>query len=473
MSDGASVAPIKAPPVADPLLGRTIGGRFKITGVIARGGMGKVYRAEQAPLGRVCALKVLNPMYSGSRDPGFHKRFLLEASVVARLSHPNTVTVFDYGKTDDGIYFMAMEYLEGKTLHRAIRQVTFMPEDRAAHIARQICRAVREAHDLGVIHRDLKPANIYLAEHGDETDFVKVLDFGLVKQVAGQGRGEELTQTGLFMGSPKYMAPEQIRGEWVDRRIDVYALGVILYEMVTGKVPFEGPSGAHTLMAHVNDAPPPIRERNPNAVVSPALEETIARCLAKKPDQRFASMDELLASLKAIPPPSARDSGLQVIAKGRVSPVPSGVAFTTVTSPVSRRTRSVRLLAGIASGLALVAGGVAGFALWRSSDAAAARVATPAADEAEVALPVPAVTVAPMSARANVVVKLRITTDPDGAIVKENGIPLCSSTPCDVLYADADPNRVHDLTVSLPGYHAERKGVRLADSPIVIRLSPK
>src|ERR1700722_3379276 len=235
MSDGASAAPTKAPPMADPLIGRTIGGRFKIIGVIARGGMGKVYRAEQSALGRVCAVKVLNPSYSGGQDPEFHKRFFLEASVASRLTHPNTVTIFDYGKTDDGIYFMAMEFLDGVTLHRAIRQATFLPEDRAAHIARQICRALREAHAHGVIHRDLKPANIYLVEHGDERDFVKVLDFGLVKNVSGDSRGEELTQTGLFMGSPKYMAPEQIRGDRVDLRTDIYALGVILYEMITGK----------------------------------------------------------------------------------------------------------------------------------------------------------------------------------------------------------------------------------------------
>ena len=156
----------------DPLIGRTVNDRFKVTALIARGGMGKVYRAEQAPLGRVCAIKVLNPNYAGEHDPEFHKRFFLEASIASKLTHPNTVTIFDYGRTDDEIYYMAMEYLEGHTLHRAIREAGHFPEERAAHIARQICRALREAHSLGVIHRDLKPANIFLVEHGDETDFV-------------------------------------------------------------------------------------------------------------------------------------------------------------------------------------------------------------------------------------------------------------------------------------------------------------
>ncbi len=223
----------------DPLLGRSINGRFKITSLIARGGMGRVYRAEQSPLGRICAVKVLNPNYSGEHDPEFHKRFFLEASIASKLTHPNTVTIFDYGRTDDDVYFMAMEYLDGKTLHRAIREAGAFPEERVGHIARQICRALREAHAHGVIHRDLKPANIYLVSHGDEDDFVKVLDFGLVKNVSERDEAEDLTQTGLFMGSPKYMAPEQIRGDRVDARTDVYSLGIILYEMLTGKVPFD------------------------------------------------------------------------------------------------------------------------------------------------------------------------------------------------------------------------------------------
>ena len=131
---------------------------------------------------------MLNPNYAGEHDPEFHKRFFLEASIASKLTHPNTVTIFDYGRTDDDIYYMAMEYLEGHTLHRAIREAGHFPEERAAHIARQICRALREAHSLGVIHRDLKPANIFLVEHGDETDFVKVLDFGLVKNVSATAR---------------------------------------------------------------------------------------------------------------------------------------------------------------------------------------------------------------------------------------------------------------------------------------------
>jgi hypothetical protein len=285
-------------PALDPLLGRVVSEKFKILGFIARGGMGKVYRAEQTPLGRICAVKVLHPNYSGEHDPEFHKRFFLEASMTSKLRHPNTVTIFDCGHTDDGVYYMAMEYLEGYTLHRAIRQVGHLPEERTAHIARQICRSLREAHSLGVVHRDLKPANVYLLEHGDEPDFVKVLDFGLVKDVTSDS--EDLTKAGLFMGSPKYMAPEQINGAPIDGRTDVYALGVIMYEMVTGKVPFDRPKTIDILMAHASEEIPPIRKMNPAARVSPALEEVIMRSMAKNPNDRYRSMDEVLAALKRL-----------------------------------------------------------------------------------------------------------------------------------------------------------------------------
>src|SRR5580692_1669314 len=301
MTDRSAAATPQGPTVVDPLIGRVVNDRFRITDVLARGGMGKIYRAEQAPLGRVCALKVLSPSSgAGEHDGEFHKRFFLEASIASKLTHPNTVTIFDYGRTEDDIYYMAMEYLEGHTLHRAIREAGHFPEERAAHVARQICRALREAHSLGVIHRDLKPANIFLVEHGDETDFVKVLDFGLVKNVSGDGKGEDLTQAGLFMGSPKYMAPEQIRGDRVDARTDIYALGIIMYEMITGKVPFDRPNSVNILMAHVNEEAPAMRQMNPNITLSPAFEETVMRCMAKDPDQRFRSMDEVLAALKRV-----------------------------------------------------------------------------------------------------------------------------------------------------------------------------
>jgi serine/threonine protein kinase len=298
--DDSRSAPASVPRVnsqgPDPLIGRLINDRYKIAGIIARGGMGKVYRAEQAPLGRLVALKVLNPNYSGENDPEFHKRFFLEASIASKLTHPNTVTIFDYGKTDDDVYYIAMELLEGRTLHRALREEGPFDAERTMHIGRQICRSLREAHGLGVIHRDLKPANVYLVQHGDENDFVKVLDFGLVKNL--DEKGEELTQTGLFMGSPKYMSPEQIRGEKVDSRVDVYALGVMMYEMLTGKVPFDRPNSVNILMAHIQEQVPIMNDYNVNVRVPPAVENVVRRCMAKNPEERYGSMDDVLVALK-------------------------------------------------------------------------------------------------------------------------------------------------------------------------------
>ncbi len=280
----------------DPLIGRLINERYKILSVIAHGGMGKVYRAEQAPLGRLVALKVLSPNYNGDNDPEFHKRFFLEASIASKLRHPNTVTIFDYGKTDDEIYYIAMELLEGRTLHRALREEGTLSPERTVNIASQICRALREAHGIGVIHRDLKPANVYLVKHGDEAEFTKVLDFGLVKNI--EEKGEALTQVGLFMGSPKYMSPEQIRGEQVDSRVDIYALGVMIYEMLTGKVPYDSPNSVNILMAHVHQEIPSLHDLNPHVRVSPSLEAVVRKCMAKNPDDRFASMNDVLFALK-------------------------------------------------------------------------------------------------------------------------------------------------------------------------------
>ena len=539
MTDRAPAAISKSPGAPDPLIGRVINDRFKINALIARGGMGKVYRAEQAPLGRICAIKVLNPNYAGEHDPEFHKRFFLEASICSKLTHPNTVTIFDYGRTDDDIYYMAMEYLEGHTLHRAIREASHFPEERAAHIARQICRALREAHSLGVIHRDLKPANIFLVEHGDETDFVKVLDFGLVKNVSGDGKGEDLTQTGLFMGSPKYMAPEQIRGDKVDARTDIYALGIIMYEMITGKVPFDRPNSVNILMAHVNEEPPPMRQMNPAIDLTPQIEETVARCMAKDPDQRFRSMDEVLASLKRLTGAamtgtisgagtgeyraggslSASGSGPQVAQNGARGtgpnptflspgsgqnpaflspgsgptssdpgsmPSPLGTPSdspvgTPVISQAPGGSSKGTLVAAVVGALALA--GIVGFVALRpgkplavasTAPAPSAAATDTAAASATATTSAPPANSAPVAPVAITLVKLRINTDPDGASVKEDGVEVCSSTPCDILYRgpSADPTLDHKLTLNRNGYKTEIRVAKLGESPVNVKLTP-
>src|SRR3954471_22584126 len=208
----------------DPLIGRTVNDRYRIVEGIGQGGMGRVYKALQSPLDRVVALKILGAGHD--RDPHFYKRFFLEASVTAKLTHPNTITLYDYGRTEDGIFFIAMEFLDGRTLSAAMQQDGPLAQERVIHIAQQICRSLREAHALGIIHRDLKPANVMLLHQHDDHDFVKVLDFGLVKFFSGESREKEagdITNAGTFMGSPHYIAPEQARNQGPDQRCDIYS----------------------------------------------------------------------------------------------------------------------------------------------------------------------------------------------------------------------------------------------------------
>jgi len=303
----------------DPLLGRIINERYKIVEQIGHGGMGRVYKALQSPLDRIVALKVLGAGHD--RDPNFYKRFFLEASVTAKLTHPNTITLYDYGRTEDGIFFIAMEYLNGRTLSAAMQQDGPLAQERVIHIAQQLCRSLREAHALGIIHRDLKPANVMLLRQQDDHDFVKVLDFGLVKFFSGDNPEGDITNAGTFMGSPHYIAPEQARNQNPDQRCDIYSLGVLLYHMLTGRVPFTAQAPVDIIMKHLHEPAVKPRALRPDLNISEQLEELVLRCMAKSRDDRFQSMDELLVNLKmvraqvtgvsgpnSLPPPSAYDT---------------------------------------------------------------------------------------------------------------------------------------------------------------------
>jgi serine/threonine-protein kinase len=223
---------------------------------------------------------------------------MLEAAVTSKLTHPNTVTLFDYGETE-GIYFIAMELLKGRTLSDVVRQEGALSQERAIHIAQQVCRSLSEAHAQGVIHRDLKPANVMLLQQRHELDFAKVLDFGLVKFFTDSVDGGQ-THQGTFVGTPHYVSPEQARDEQPDPRSDVYSLGILLYLMLTGQVPFHASSAVEVLVKQLNDKPVPPRERRPDLNIDPDLEALVLKCLAKNRDERVQSMDDLLASLTQV-----------------------------------------------------------------------------------------------------------------------------------------------------------------------------
>jgi serine/threonine-protein kinase len=431
----------------DPLVGRCIAGRFQLTSLIARGGMAAVYRAKQAPFERVCAVKLLGPDQAGGGESGWalDRRFALESTITARLNHRNIVTVFDCGRTEDGIHYLAMEYLTGRTLLRAIRDAGALSEQRAVRIARQLCRALGAAHAAGVVHRDVKPANVFLVEDLEEPDLVKLLDFGLVTRVADQC-GEELTGKNLLLGSPRYMAPEQIRGEAVDARTDVYALGVMIYEMVTGRAPFEGPGSGRVLAAHLDDAVPPMRTRD-GGTPSPQLEQVVRRCLEKRPDHRYASMDEVRCALDAAltrpPAPAPRTGG------------------------TGRRTKPLAgpRASAIAGALAVVV--VAAFVGSTAHRARGASGAPPACSGPSPTLGLPAES----PERA---VTIEVTVTPRDTNVKEANVDLCRSTPCAIVYEgrDAERGATHLLTLSRDGYRSRAVRVAAVDGALTAELAP-
>jgi TonB family protein len=303
--------------VVDPLWRRVLNDRFTILEPIGSGGMGKVYKAVQAPLDRVVALKVLNPQYANGKDPEFRKRFFLEASLTSRLRHPNTITVIDYGQTPDGIFYIAMEYLEGQTLSQLLAKSGLLRWTRCLNISQQICRSLREAHKLGVIHRDLKPANVMLISEDHETDLVKVLDFGLVKSFVSEqdkraapvppspeastngSSNPEVTDAGVFLGSPQYMAPEQARHR-SDQRSDIYSLGATCYHMLAGRPPFWAKDSVEVIFKHINEPVPPLRSARADLDVPAEFEAVVMKCLEKQPSHRFQSMDELLDAIRRV-----------------------------------------------------------------------------------------------------------------------------------------------------------------------------
>ncbi|MCP3062184.1 protein kinase [Myxococcus sp. K38C18041901] len=325
-----------APPeMVDPLLGRVLNERFRILETLGAGGMGRVYKAVQAPLDRLVALKVLNPHYNDEgKDPGFQKRFFLEASVTAKLRHPNTVTVIDYGKTDDGIYYIAMEYLDGLTLGQLLTQVGPLPWARALNITQQIARSLREAHKVGLIHRDLKPANVMVLNQETDHDIVKVLDFGLVKSFIGDTdvpQDTSLTQAGIILGSPQYMAPEQARNV-ADPRSDVYSMGVVLYQMLMGQPPFLAAQSIDVIVKHINEPPPAFGAVWASHGVPAEVEALVMKCLAKIPSERYQSMDEVLEAMRRL----SHVVGVSGVFSGpRLTGAGSGPRSGPISAPVS------------------------------------------------------------------------------------------------------------------------------------------
>lgn len=323
------------------IIGRTIDERYRVEALLGEGGMGLVYRVTHTRLNKPLAIKILRR--ENTRDQEVLARFRREAESASAIGHQHIVDIHDFGMLADGSTYFAMEYLEGRDLIEAMDAAQRMPEERALRIAIQICKALGAAHQAGIVHRDLKPENVFLTHRHDTDDFVKILDFGIAKVANGPKR---LTREGEVLGTPHYMSPEQCEGENVDHRTDIYALGVLLYEMLTGHVPHDADTMMGILTKHMYEDPIPPKIRVPH--VSDDVEQIIMRCLEKKPERRYQTMREV-------------EDDLARISAGR-SPVGPETVTLTPTRPPERRISPV-YLGGLAAALLALAGTLA----WRAS----------------------------------------------------------------------------------------------------------
>src|SRR5580700_11102383 len=268
----------------DPLIGRTLQGGYLILELVGVGGMGRVYRAEQTTLGRTVAVKIIHPHLVGEENAA--ARFITESRAASRLNHPNSVGIIDFGKSPDGQLYLVMEFLRGRDLARVTHEDGALPFRRIVDLLRQTLAALAEAHNANIIHRDLKPENIILEPVRSGGDFVKVVDFGLAKMRA-ETQQPNITSPGIVCGTPEYMSPEQARGDVLDARSDLYAVGVILYQLLAGRLPFEAESPTQVVLMHLTDPPRDPREVAPDRMIPKPLVDITLRALAKDPKDRF------------------------------------------------------------------------------------------------------------------------------------------------------------------------------------------
>lgn len=454
-------APSEPPP--DPLVGRVIDGRYEIDRVLGEGGMGLVYKAKHAVLQKPLAIKVLRP--DVSNDEEIITRFRQEAQSATAIGNEHIIDISDFGTLPDGSTYFVMEYLEGSDLTTAIETARPMPQTRTVHIALQLCKALGAAHDRGIVHRDLKPDNIYLITRGGDSDFVKVLDFGIAKVGSGTMK---LTKAGQVFGTPHYMSPEQCAGAAVDRRTDVYAIGVILYEMASGRVPFDADNLMGILTQHMYQKPIPPHELPPPVAVDPGLEAIILKCLAKKAEQRYQSMAELAEDLERLNVGATPGAVMEAVDRqshtgttGDYGNAPTALRLEVGDAPSLPVNKSkMPMWIGLAAVL-LVGGAVAAFASGGDSDAESTELTPPPAAAAPaqnapakvVEAPEPEHEPEPKAEAPKpeklAPVKITLRTEPEGAEVWRAG-ELLGNAPLEIVRPARGERE--ELTLRLAGY---------------------
>ena len=299
----------------DPMLGRLVGGKFPVVGILGEGGFGAVYRAIQEPVGRQVALKVIRG--GDTVDPEMRARFFREAKIVAALSHPSVVTLHDYGEEDDGLLYIAFELVAGRSLSEIIRSDGPMQPGRVVNLVCQVLSALTEAHNLGLLHRDLKPDNLMVVQGSLGEEKIRLLDFGLSKKFNSESKDSVATRQGIIMGTPRYMSPEQASGHSVDGRSDLYSMGVLVYEMLSGRPPFTHVSPLDLLMAHIGEPTPPLAA---SLNLPPRLVQAVMKVLSKRADARQQTAAEFARDLQlSVAEPSG---GFAATATGSAASMP-------------------------------------------------------------------------------------------------------------------------------------------------------
>ncbi len=390
----------------DPLIGIVLAERYRVVSKLGEGGMGSVYLVEHTAINKKLAIKVLSPEYAHKQD--LVDRFLQEARAASMIDQENVVEITDFGATPTGSVFFAMEFLQGEDLAQTVKTQGALPWSRAQVMMLQICEALAAAHDAGIIHRDMKPENCFRIRRGRREDFIKVLDFGIAKVSTEEGEGK-LTRTGMIFGTPEYMAPEQARGERGDHRVDIYAAGVILFELLTGRVPFSADTFMGVLTKHMFEAPPAPTSIVPTVPVE--VEAIILKALQKDRTLRFGSMREMGTAIAAVGSgaaavsfvsesvmgPSTGPLHYQTAQGGRPTGVPGTSTFGGAAD--KRSMRMVWAVLGGVLGLAAVAAVVAVLAL-PSADNGSVLATDPAPTQALLPPIVAAVDESPSAAAA-------------------------------------------------------------------------